>query len=254
MPGMHQARVGTHRIVWWDPARLELDVRETMGLRQIRLLEQDDKKERSTRGIAQWNAWNDQRAKLLASGAAASIRVNTATELSTAEPSVIGGDAVDIELIETTRAPMRPHGPRFGTLVHLTMLRVSLDASDDAIRAAVAAEARMLGADEAEIAAAAHAVSQALKSPLMTRVRRSSDVRRECPVLLKLDDGAIVEGIADLAFLEGANGATIWNVVDFKTDAALAPRLNEYRAQISLYACAIASASKLPSRGILFHI
>ena len=85
MPGMHQARVGTHRIVWWDPARLELDVRETMGLRQIRLLEQDDKKERSTRGIAQWNAWNDQRAKLLASGAAASIRVNTATELSTAE-------------------------------------------------------------------------------------------------------------------------------------------------------------------------
>jgi ATP-dependent helicase/nuclease subunit A len=254
MPGMHQARVGTHRIVWWDPAKLELDVRETMGLRQIRLLEQDDKKERSTRGIAQWNAWNDQRAKLLASGAAASIRVNTATELSIAEPGRTGAEAIDIELIETTRAPMRPHGPRFGTLVHMAMLRVSLDASDDAIHEAVAAEGRMLGADDAEIAAAAHAVSQALKSPLMARVRGSSDVRRECPVLLKLDDGAIVEGIADLAFLEGANGATIWNVVDFKTDAALAPRLAEYRAQISLYARAIASASKLASRGILFHI
>jgi hypothetical protein len=85
-------------------------------------------------------------------------------------------------------------------------------------------------------------------------VRRSSDIRRECPVLLKLDDGAIVEGIADLAFAEGANGTTIWNVVDFKTDLAIAARIEEYRAQISLYARGIAHASSLPSRGILFWI
>ncbi|HVN28565.1 MAG TPA: 3'-5' exonuclease, partial [Candidatus Binataceae bacterium] len=252
MPGMHQARVGSHRVVWWDPAKLELDVRETMGLRQIRLLEQDDKKERSTHGIEQWSAWNDARAKLLATGAAESIRVATATELAVAAPTEVTG--IDIEIIETTRDPMRPHGPRFGTLVHLTMLRVSLDASDDAILAAVAAEGRMLGADDVEVAAAARAVSLALKAPLMTRVRRSSDVRRECPVLLKRADGAIIEGIADLAFIEKSNGATLWNVVDFKTDASIAPRLKEYRAQISLYARGIASASKLQSRGILFWI
>jgi len=251
MPGMHQARVGNHRVVWWDPSRLELDVRETMGLRQIRLLEADEKKEVSTRGIEKWTEWNESRAKLIDTGSAPSIVVTTATEFSKAESGIA---APDIEVIETTRDAMRPHGPRFGSLVHLTMLRISLDATDDTIRAAAAAGGRMLGADDAEVAAAARAVSLALKSPLMTRVRNSPDIRRECPMLLKLDDGAIVEGIADLAFLESANGNTIWNIVDFKTDAAIASRIEEYSVQISLYARGIAHASKLPSRGILFWI
>jgi ATP-dependent exoDNAse (exonuclease V) beta subunit len=88
----------------------------------------------------------------------------------------------------------------------------------------------------------------------MARVRASSEVRRECPVLLKLDDGAIVEGIADLAFAESANGKTIWNIVDFKTDLAIASRLGEYRAQIALYTSGIARASNLPTHGILFWI
>ena len=252
MPGMHQARVGSHRVVWWDPAKLELDVSDTMGLRQIRLLEADEKKVVSTRSIEQWTRWRDARAKLLATGEAETIRVNTATELSAAKPSA--SDGVDIEVIETMRDPARPHGPRFGTLVHLAMLRVNFDATEDAILASVAASGRMLGADDAEVAAAARAVSLALKSPLMTRVRKSIDVRRECPVLLKLDDGAMVEGIADLAFAEGANGKTIWNVVDFKTDLAIVARREEYRAQISLYARGIARASNRPSRGILFWI
>ncbi len=252
MPGMHQARVGNHRVVWWDPARLELDVRETMGLRQIRLLEADKENVVSTRGRDQWSAWHDARAQLIEAGQTKTINVKTATELSVAEPGGAGG--LDIEVIETTRDPNRPHGPRFGSLVHLAMLRVSLDATDDAIRRAVAAEGRMLGADEAEIAAAAKAVSLALKAPLMKRVRSSPEVRRECPVLLKLDDGAIVEGIADLAFAEGANGKTVWNVVDFKTDLAISSRLDEYRAQIALYARGITNAISTPTRGILFWI
>jgi ATP-dependent exoDNAse (exonuclease V) beta subunit len=178
--------------------------------------------------------------------------VRTATELSIATPS--GAGDAQIEIIETVRDPKRPHGPRFGSLVHLAMLRVSLDASDREIQSAVAGEGRMLGADDAEIAAAARAVSNALKSPLMTRVRGSSDVRRECPVLLTLDDGGVVEGIADLAFAEGSNGKAIWNVVDFKTDLAIASRLDEYRAQIALYTLGIARALEVASRGILFWI
>jgi ATP-dependent helicase/nuclease subunit A len=252
MPGLHQARVGAHRVVWWDPAKLELDVRETMGLRQTRLLEADEKKEVSSRGIEKWTAWNRARAKLIAVGEAPTILVKTATELSVAEPGSI--DDLDIEVIETTRDPKRPHGPRFGTLVHLAMLRVSLDAHDDAILMAVAAEGRAIGADEVEVAAAARAVSLALKSPLMARVRASAEIRRECSVLHKLDDGSMMEGIADLAFAEGLNGKTIWNVVDFKTDLAIASRLDEYRAQIALYARGIAHAINVPTRGILFWI
>ncbi len=252
-PGMHQARVGSHRIVWWDPSKLELDVRETMGLRQIKLLEADKENVVSTRGRDQWTAWNDARGKLIDAGSIQSIRVTTATVLSKAEPgSEIGGD--EIEIIETMRDPNRPHGLRFGSLVHLAMLRVNLDASDDTIRVAVTAEGRMLGADDAEVAAAARAVSLALKSPLMMRVRGSADVRRECPVLLKLDDGAMVEGVADLAFTEGSKGNTIWNIVDFKTDLAIASRLDEYRSQIALYARGIARSISAPTRGILFWI
>ena len=251
-PGAHLARVGSHRVVWWDPSKLELDVRETMGLRQIRLLEADKENVVSTRGRDQWSAWHDARAQLIDTGSAPTIVVKTATELSLVKPHQTGD--VDIEIIETKRDSNRPHGPRFGSLVHLAMLRVSLDASDDSIGATVAAEGRMLGADEAEVAAAARAVSQALKSPLIERVRVSAEVRRECAVLMKLDDGAMVEGIADLAFAEGQNGKTIWHVVDFKTDLAIASRLEEYRAQIALYARGIARAVNLPTRGILFWI
>lgn len=249
---MHRAQVGSHRVVWWDPSKLVLDVRETMGLRQIRLLEADKENVVSTRGRDQWTAWNAARATLIETGKAPSIRVKTATELSLQESTDSG--EVEIEIVETIRDPMRPHGPRFGSLVHLAMLRVSFDASDPAIRAAVSAEGRMLGADDAEVAAAAHAVSLALKSPLMKRVRASAEVRRECSVLDKLADGSMMEGIADLAFAEGANGATIWNIVDFKTDLAIASRLAEYRAQIGFYARGISRASKLPARGILFWI
>jgi ATP-dependent exoDNAse (exonuclease V) beta subunit len=251
-PGVHQARVGSHRVVWWDPSKLELDVRETMGLRQIRLLEADKGKVVSTRGREKWDRWYAQRSALIEAGGTPSIVVKTVTELSIVAPSK--DDVAEIEVIETQRDPKRPHGPRFGSLVHLAMLRVSLEASDREILAAVAAEGRMLGADDGEIAAAARAVSLALKSPLMARVRCSVEVRRECPVLLTLEDGAIVEGIADLAFAEGANGATIWNVVDFKTDLAIESRLDEYCAQIALYARGISRAIDLPSRGILFWI
>jgi ATP-dependent exoDNAse (exonuclease V) beta subunit len=233
-------RRGSDRIAW------------SGGIRQIRLLEADEGKVVSTRGREKWDRWYAQRSALIETGKTPTIVVNTATELSIAAPSKDG--VAEIEVIETQRDSKRPHGTLFGTLVHRAMLRVSLEASDRDILAAVSSEGRMLGADDGEIAAAARAVSLALKSPLMARVRCSREVRRECPVLLTLDDGAIVEGIADLAFAEGANGATIWNVVDFKTDLAIKSRLDEYRAQIALYARGISRAIDLPARGILFWI
>ncbi len=251
-PGMHRARVGSHRVVWWDPSKLELDVRETMGLRQIKLLEADQQKTVSTRGTDRWTTWEAARKKLIEAGRAPTIEVKTATEFSIAEPLKDGGE--EIEVIETRRDPKRPHGKRFGSLVHLAMLRVSLDATASEIRAGVAADGRMLGAGEAEIESASRAVSAALKSPLMSRVRSSADVRRECPILLTLDDGTLIEGIADLAFSEGSNGTQTWNVVDFKTDLAIASRLAEYRAQVSLYARGISRAAEAPARGILFWI
>jgi ATP-dependent helicase/nuclease subunit A len=250
-PGLHRGRNGRYHVVWWDPAKLELDVRETMGLRQSRLLEADKEKTVSTRGRDQWTEWDSARTLLIETGSTPAMEVRTATELAATAKD---GAGAEIEIVETVRDRGRPHGQRFGSLVHLLMLRVGIDASEAEIREAAAGEGRMLGADASEIEAAARAVSAALKSPLMERVRKSIDARRECPVTLTLDGGALVEGIADLAFAESVDGKTTWNVVDFKTDIDIAHRIDEYRAQVALYIRGVARASGCDTRGILFWI
>jgi ATP-dependent exoDNAse (exonuclease V) beta subunit len=252
MPGVHRALAGEHRVVWWDPSTLELDVRETMGLRQSRLLEADDGKVASTAGIENWSRWNDARDRVIAAGKIPAMTVRTATELAAARERAAEGEP--IEIFETAREPGRPHGPRFGTLVHMTMLRIALDAGADQIRAAAAGEGRILGAVPTEIDAATRAVSEALNSPLLARVRRSADVRRECPLLVVIENGTVVEGIADLVFVEQDGPAPVWNVIDFKTDLDLAPRIAEYRAQTALYLRAVRTGAGTQARGTIFWI
>jgi ATP-dependent exoDNAse (exonuclease V) beta subunit len=66
--------------------------------------------------------------------------------------------------------------------------------------------------------------------------------------MLKLEDGRIVEGILDLAFLESG----VWNVVDFKTDAGLAAE--RYRRQLGWYVYALSRITGMPARGWLLHV
>ncbi len=67
----------------------------------------------------------------------------------------------------------------------------------------VALQGRILGASAAEMAAAAEAVVQALGSAVMKRAHAaSSRCLRECPVLVRMEDGTLAEGMADLAFEE----------------------------------------------------
>jgi len=246
-PGLHQPGGEDYRVLWWDPACLELDVRETMGLRQSRLLEADDNLIRSTAGRRLFEAWQTRRAETLSTGARPALTVQSATERARMEP-VTAAAPVTIE--QTRRQPDRPHGARFGTLVHLVMLRVELAASALQVERVAGGEGRMLGASEAEILAAAHAVSAALAAPLMARAARARELRRECAVLVRLKGGEVIEGIVDLAFLEGEE----WIVVDFKTDLDLAPALAHYQTQLALYAQAIAAASGRPARAILLWI
>jgi ATP-dependent exoDNAse (exonuclease V) beta subunit len=244
---MHKGRTGKYCVVWWDPSKLELDVRETMGLRQSKLLEADENQERTTHGKEAWEQWRDRRAIAILNGAVPTHTAETVTTLAktTALPGVN-----EITIEETLRDPARPHGQRFGTLVHLTMLRVLLDATPNEVERVAAGEGRMLGADAAEIAAAASAVSAALETPLIRRAARSRDLRRECPVILPLQ-GTVIEGIADLVFLEEYAEDPFWTVVDFKTDAAIVPRLSEYRAQIAIYVRGISEATGLRADGVV---
>src|ERR1700730_15165737 len=55
---------------------------------------------------------------------------------------------------------------------------------------------------------------------------------RELPLMVQLDDGRVVEGLADLAWTDGSS----WTIVDYKTDSADQER---YRTQIRFYALAL---------------
>ncbi|HLW69257.1 MAG TPA: UvrD-helicase domain-containing protein [Candidatus Binataceae bacterium] len=254
-PGLHRPETGDHRVVWWDPALLKLDARASMGLRQTRLLEADEAPGgRSVAGKQEAEAWRDSRDALLKAGAIPSLRVSIATEAAAAGGLLLE-EAATIELIEVARKDARLHGARFGTLVHAILSRVALDAAPDAIAAAALFFGRILGAPEDEVAAASAAGASALASPLLRRAAAAIELRRETPLTLILDDGSLVEGTADLAFLEvDAAGIRHWTVVDYKTDAAIAGRLEEYRAQLALYLRAIARATATPARGILLWL
>ncbi|MBI3758126.1 MAG: UvrD-helicase domain-containing protein [Deltaproteobacteria bacterium] len=263
-PGLHRPEAGLHEVVWWDPSILQLDARETMGLRQSELLKADDRKERSERGIREYEAWKTRREEIIAAGSVPALRVASATELSL-KATLDLPEASSIEIERAPRIANRPRGKRFGTLVHSILAQIPLDSTHAAIAAKASFFGRLFDASLEETNAAIATVAAALQSPLMRRAARSKIVRREAPLLLKLtspksDDLAntsattLVEGVADLAFIEQRDGTSRWIVVDFKTDFELDRRVAEYRTQLALYMRAITEATSTPSDGYLLLI
>ncbi|MGO9055887.1 MAG: UvrD-helicase domain-containing protein [Candidatus Binataceae bacterium] len=256
-PGLHRPLAGEHRVVWWEPAKLQLNEEEAMGLRQVKLLQADESGRASRAGQEAYQRWAERRDKVRREAGAPMIKVATATELAAAvEPGSGAAQAVDqsIELIAVTRRAGRPHGARFGTLVHGILLQARLDAATGEIERIVALQGRILGASAEEMSAASDAVVQALGSEVMKRAHASSRCLRECPVLVTLEDGTLAEGIADLAFEEAIGGERWWTVVDFKTDAEIQGHLPRYRAQLEIYMRGISRSTGLKTRGILLWV
>jgi ATP-dependent exoDNAse (exonuclease V) beta subunit len=253
--------------MWWDPSILQLDARESMGLRQSKLLEADAHGERSERGIREYETWRRRREETIAAGSAAALNVATATELSLSSAIAPLPEAEQIAIERVRRAADRPRGKRFGTLVHAILAHIPLDATPVVIAAKAEFFGRMFDASPMEVAAASVAVSAALEAPLMRQAAAAATiVRREAPLLLRLTPTAnsadpdnaqpatMVEGVADLAFVERRNGTAQWIVVDFKTDFDLDRRLSEYRTQLAFYLRAIGQATAMPAVGYLLLI
>jgi ATP-dependent exoDNAse (exonuclease V) beta subunit len=134
---------------------------------------------------------------------------------------------------------------------------VDLTAEGDEIQASAVTNGRLVGATEEEAQAAVVAVRTALRHPLLKRAAASArrgNLRRETPVLLRLDDGSLVEGVVDLAFREELPEFTGWTVVDFKTDHEFGAASDRYSAQLHMYAEGVRSATGLSSRGILLVV
>jgi ATP-dependent exoDNAse (exonuclease V) beta subunit len=235
-------------VVWWDPATLTLGVAPRFGVRQQELLGKEAPELIQT-NLARFHDWQAARERVRAGAARPSYRIETAT----ARAAVFDGNASAVEVIELPRIPARPTGARFGALVHAVLATAAFDAVADALAGIVELQARLLGATADEAAAALTAAAAALDHPLLRRARAAATAggcRRETPVTLRAGDGTLVEGIVDLAFLEGGE----WTVVDFKTDQELTAHLDRYRRQVALYAEAIASATGQSARPILLRV
>jgi hypothetical protein len=143
------------------------------------------------------------------------------------------------------------------SLKHVTMPSIDLDADADAVRTSAAMNGKLVGATEEEIAAAAVAIRATLKHPILRRAAESAGkghLRRETPILIRTEDGNLVEGVLDLAFREETPAFAGWTIVDFKTDREFAAASDEYSAQVTVYSEAVRATTGLDSQGILLIV
>jgi ATP-dependent helicase/nuclease subunit A len=268
-PGLHYPRAGRPAVVWWDPSVLGLGREPEGGLRQQRILAADASNAVSEEGALAHASWLEGRGFLLARGAKKTLPVRTVTEIvqSVPEPAPAAwaareqGEAPgegEVALADTgvSRAE-RPHGKRFGTLVHAVLAAVDLEAGEEAIRTAAIAEGRLMAAPEEEVVSAIVAAKAALEHPILRRAAASArrgECRRETPVVLPGSGGELIEGVVDLAFREQGPEGAGWVVVDFKTDAELSGRKARYETQVLLYVEAIRAATGEGARGVLLSV
>jgi ATP-dependent helicase/nuclease subunit A len=287
-PGLHKPQSGEHSVVWWDPAVLELNRQDEIGARLNKLLAADEAAVRSEQGIRDHAAWQEARSHVREQAGTPSLRVVSATEHAKDEeqrakskgqnasamlPSQAqaASQVGQLDLFAAPSPPRaapdvavesvgidfsRPHGQRFGTLVHAVLSVVALDADSASVQEVAELQGRLFGATEEEVAAAAQTATRALAHPLLRRAAAASVVgrcRRESPIAVRLEDGTLVEGIVDLAFRDESDSDT-WTVVDFKTDFEISGRLDEYQRQVALYALAVSQATALGVKGVLLRM
>jgi ATP-dependent exoDNAse (exonuclease V) beta subunit len=257
-PGLHvlgDEGAGRYGVAWWDPRRLALDVQRVYGLRREDLIK-DPGRETAEADRKRYDEWLDARRSAQERGARPSLRVRTVTDRAARGAPDGGEGAVPAPEVARIVAPpgvARPGGPRFGTLVHAALATIALDATAAQIAEGVGLQSRILGALPEEVEAATALVVTAFAHPLLARAReawREGRCRREAPVTLRDADGALVEGVLDLAFEDAAG----WTVVDFKTDAEMAGEIGRYRRQVGLYASVVAKATGRNVRAVLMQL
>jgi ATP-dependent helicase/nuclease subunit A len=228
-PGVHRPKVGGHRVVWLDPNALELRDPPSHGSEREQLL--DGTRAQIEDGLARYAEWRTARSQVIESGSTPTFTVRLASEAAV----VPEADAIPVEVIEID-FDSTVHGRRFGKLVHAVLQSGG----------GAAAQGRRWNATSDEVRAAEEIARIALRHPLVAPVP-GREIFREMPVIVRLEDGTIIEGRVDLAWTDGAS----WTVIDYKTDSADRGR---YKRQLQLYALALQRATGKPARGVLLEI
>ena len=246
-PGVYRFE-SDYSVAWWDPGVLALDKEPSFGIRQETLLSKEAPPLLVAEDVRAFTSWAEERAALVDAAARPTLRVSTVTERPATE------ELLSVAIVDVDRSDEpRPAGPRFGTLVHAILASVPLDADFAAIGAVSTLCGRILSATDDEVSAATAAVGSALAHPLLRRALQAEQrgvCRRETPMTLTLADGALIEGVIDLAFEEDGT----WVVVDFKTDTEIEHHQHAYEHQIGTYMEAVARSTGAEVRGVLLRI
>ncbi|MEM8964075.1 MAG: 3'-5' exonuclease, partial [Acidobacteriota bacterium] len=243
-PGTHESTAG-NRVLWWDPAVLKPVERGPQGVEGVDLLREDGAA--AEQGIRKYRRWKDRHRLVIEEGSKPSFAV---AAVSTTDREAPDAWALDVQVEALDKAPGRPSGKRFGTLVHTVLRDVPLDGDESTTRDLLVMHGKPLAATIDDIEAAADAVVATLAHPLMRRAARAERLHREAPFILPLDDGTLIEGVIDLVFRDGDG----WVVIDFKTDANVEGLVDSYRQQVAWYVTAIKAQTDEPVRGVLLSI
>ena len=257
-PSRAPAPSDSYSVVWWDPRVLALGAPSPQGIRAEDLIGKDADAVVVEGDMREYETWQAERDSTLARAATPSLVVRTVTAHAVGQ-SDCGHRRSGGRRPARAGAGRSGHAgeptiaARLGMLAHASLASAPLDADAQAVERGIALQARILGATEEECRVARSMVAAALSHPLLDRARACDRVgccRRETPVTLVDGEGALVEGVVDLAF-EEADG---WTVVDFKTTRELTRGLDTHKRQVALYAQAIASATGRPARGVLMYL
>ena len=234
-PGSHAPRAGTHQVVWFDPAILNLKATRNDGVENEAVLAGTP--EQGVEGLRRYQEFQERRAARIAQGSTPKFRT------ATAEHAARGtGARFTVETITLPAGSGRPSGRKFGRLVHDMLQHAT---SGDDLEQLAAVWGHRHGVSELERKAAVDVVRGALAHPALT-VPEGARRHRELPVLVRLDDGTMVDGRIDFAWTDGAS----WTVIDYKTDR----RARRDIAQVQVYALALSRATGLPVRAIVLEV
>jgi ATP-dependent exoDNAse (exonuclease V) beta subunit len=244
-PGLHEAGVGTHRVVWFDP-RILVGTPETDGGID------DDSLLRPTmsepaEGIRQYEGWRAARSHRLTGGARPEFRVRRITEVDTLPEGIKDAEVEILRLDSGSDTVGRPpRGRKYGDLVHALLAHASFPPDRAEIEALATVHeigSRMEASDRQQTV---DTVVRTLAHPLVSSAFQAQRVHREHPVTYEAN-GEFYEGVIDLVLFDGKR----WTVLDYKTGPGDEPR---YRRQIAIYGEIIRKATGAPVRLIVLEI
>ena len=234
-PGMHVGQKGGCEVLWFDPAKLDLSAKTDGGLENEAIL--NGTPEQKSAGVQQYRAWHADRESMIRDGMRPRFRVVEATSVGAELP-----DLPEPERIKIESALRRARGRQFGRVVHRIMQNANVPIRREQLESLAAG--KEISAEDSK--AAVELAIALFDHEILRTAFSSGKFYRELPIAVRLPDGRLAEGRADLVFFDGAR----WTVIDFKTGS---PEDRDER-QVQIYAYALSIAKKQPVRAVILEI